>query len=102
LFLALPPDYMASLHEQPGIVEQMIDYHTVLGRVTTNLLVGNQLLETELKPTKLKVSVFMNVSIVEILHNYRITAVLKVETDIIISIAESPIGRAEILGTKNF
>ena len=54
---------MASLHEQPGIVEQMIDYHTVLGRVTTNLLLGDQLLETELKPTKLKVSVFMNVSI---------------------------------------
>lgn len=59
-FAALPPDYMASLHEQPGIVEQMIDYHTVLGRVTTNLLLGDQLLETELKPTKLKVSVFMN------------------------------------------
>lgn len=59
-FAALPSDYMASLHEQPGIVEQMIDYHTVLGRVTTNFLVGNQLLETELKPTKLKVNVFMN------------------------------------------
>lgn len=59
-FAALPPDYMASLHEQPGIVDQMIDYHTVLGKVTTDTLVGNQLLATELKPTKLKVSVYIN------------------------------------------
>lgn len=60
---ALPPEYMASLREQPGIVEQMIDYHTVLGSFTTDKLRGNQLLDTELKPTKLKVSVFINVSI---------------------------------------
>ncbi|XP_071127274.1 transforming growth factor-beta-induced protein ig-h3-like isoform X2 [Mytilus edulis] len=59
-FKALPPEYMASLREQPGIVEQMIDYHTVLGSFTTDKLRGNQLLDTELKPTKLKVSVFIN------------------------------------------
>ncbi|XP_033743739.1 periostin-like isoform X2 [Pecten maximus] len=58
-FEALSPIYKEALQEQPGLVEQMLKYHTLEGRMKTDSLVGEQTLRTGID-ARLKVGVYHN------------------------------------------
>ncbi|XP_060083837.1 periostin-like [Ylistrum balloti] len=66
-FEALSPIYKEALQEQPGLVEQMLKYHTLEGRMRTDSLVGEQTLRTGID-ARIKVGVYHNGITVDSAH----------------------------------
>ncbi|XP_071087717.1 transforming growth factor-beta-induced protein ig-h3-like [Haliotis cracherodii] len=58
-FKKLPSEYLAALRTQPLAMEKLMDYHTMKGKITSDKLVGDQDINTNLGlSAKIKISIY--------------------------------------------